>query len=342
MSSVWALWFVSLVIAGAAILIMIALLCGRMVKAWTGRARAVERERIIPLLLRPDGKAWLERRPDIVTEVAVELIQLVRGSDRDRFIETAIRMGVPARLRRRLRDASPRIRMEAAEALAEFPDERSVEMLHKALRDSNSDVRLTAALSLAALGRAPPPRALVDLLGIGTSENSLLAVGLFRDIAVQRPDEVKALLLAEGVPAGAKAAAIEALSSSADYTLVPLIATLAQTADPDDPALPRYLRALGWFGHPAAEAAIRRCLGVPSREVRAAAAEAAGRIGLASLAERLKLLLADPEWSVRYRAAEALTRVGPDGVRLLRDAAGTRSEPARTAAALTMAERGLA
>jgi len=320
---------------------MIALLVGRVIKAWTGRAHAVERERIIPLLLRPEGRAWLERRPDIVTEVAVELIQLVRGSDRDRFIETAIRMGVPARLRRRLRDASPRLRMEAAEALAEFHDERSVEMLHKALRDWNRGVRLTAALSLAALGRAPAPRILVDLLGIGTRENSLLAVGLFRDIAGRRPDEVKALILDDEVPAGAKAAAIEALSSSADYALVPLIATLAETADPDDPALPRYLRALGWFGHPAAEPAIKRCLGVPYRDVRAAAAEAAGKIGLASLAERLKLLLSDREWWVRYRAAEALTRVGPDGVRLLRETAGTAAEPARSAAALTMAERGL-
>ena len=341
MTSVWTLWFVSLAIAGAAILIMIALLFGRLIKAWTGRAHAVERERIIPLLLRPEGRAWLERRPDIVTEVAVELIQLVRGSDRDRFIETAIRMGVPARLRRRLRDASPRLRMEAAEALAEFHDVRSVEMLHKALGDWNRGVRLTAALSLAALGRAPSPRMLVDLLGIGTRENSLLAVGLFRDIASRRPDEVKALILDDEVPAGAKAAAIEALSSSADYALVPLISTLAETADPDDPALPRYLRALGWFGHPAAEPAIRRCLGVPYRDVRAAAAEAAGKIGLASLAERLKLLLSDPEWWVRYRAAEALTRVGPEGARLLRQTAGTACEPARSAAALTMAERGL-
>lgn len=344
MSTLQYLWVSALVLAGAALLIMIGLLIGRAFLGWAGRSREAERRRMTRLLL-GDGPARKPRRSsrrDLLAEFAVELVQLVRGSDRERFAAVATEMGVPARLRHHLRSGSARLRLAAAEALAVFPDERTVATLHAALDDGNADVRLNAALSLAALGRAPPARELVDRLGIGTTEHSLLTLALLRDIAAERPDEVKALVLDPTVPPAAKATAIDALSASSDYSLVPVILTLASTADADDPVLPRYLAALGAFGHPAALPAVRRGLGSPSWEVRAAATEAAGRIGLRDLGPQLRQLLGDSVWWVRFRAGEALTRLGEDGTRLLRDAAGHAAEPARSAAARTLAERGLA
>ena len=343
MSSLFALWLVSLLISGAALLIMCGLLISRLILARTGRTREAERRRLVPLLLGAgsDESGISRVKGDLLADLAVELIQLVRGSDRERFVATATRMGVPARLRHHLGSGSARIRLSATEALAEFPDQASVERLNAALRDPNQDVRLSAALSLASIGKAPPARELVDLLAIGTTENSLLTVALFRDIAAQNPDDIKALVLDTTVPPGAKAAAIEALSASGDYALVPIITTLAATAATGDVALPRYLKSLGDFGHPAAEPAVRRGLSSPSHEVRAAAAEAAGRIGLSTLAAHLQQLLADPVWRVRFRAGEALARLGEDGAARLRRTAATAGEPARTAAALTLAERGL-
>jgi HEAT repeat protein len=339
-----ALWFLALGIAGMALLIMLALLLGRLVLGWTGRARETERKRLVPLLLgaRPQGRLRRRRRDDLLANLLVELIQLVRGSDRERFVEAATRLGVPARLRHQLGSGSARIRLAAAEALAEFADEASIERLTAALGDRSSDVRLSAALALAAIGRTPPARELVDRLGIGTTENSLLVAGLFKDIAARRPQEIRGLVLDDGVPAGAKAAAIEALSASGDYSLVPMIATLALTARADDPVLPRYLRALADFAHPAAQAAVQRCLASSAWEVRAAAAEAAGRIHLAGLGPHLKEMLGDPVWWVRFRAGEALARLGEEGTRLLGSAAAYAAEPARAAAAATLAERGLA
>jgi HEAT repeat protein len=344
LSGLAALWFISLGIAGVALLIMIGLVLARLVLSWTGRARAEEKRRLVPLLLgsAPTGQLRGAISGDLLANLLVELIQLVRGSDRDRFVEAATRLGVPERLRHLLNSGSSRVRLAASEALAEFPDEKSVERLHAALRDRSSDVRLSAALALASLGKTPPAKELVSLLGIGTSENSLLTVGLFRDIAAQRPQEIRALILDDSAPAGAKAAAIEALSASADYSLVPLIASLALSSESDDPALPRYVRALGAFGHPAGEKAVKRGLSSPSWEVRAAAAEAAGKIGLVSLGLHLRELLADPEWWVRFRAGEALARMGADGAGLLREAAQHAPEPGRTAASLTMRERGIA
>jgi HEAT repeat protein len=343
LSGLETLWWVALGIAGAALLIMIGLILARLVFGWTGRAREAERRRLIPILLgsRPPTRLGRRARGDLLAELSIELIQLVRGSDRERFVEAATRMGVPQRLRHQLTSGSPRVRLSAAEALAEFPDEATVDGLAAALRDRNSDVRLSAALALASAGKAPTARELVDILGIGTAENSLLTVSLFRDIAASKPDEIRSLILDPSVPSGAKAAAIEALSASGDYSLVPLVTTLAVTADVRDEAMPRYLAALGDFAHPAAEPAVRRALGSPSWEVRAAAAEAAGRIGLFRLGAHLRELLGDGEWWVRFRAGEALARMGEDGASLLRGAAAAANEPARSAAALTLAERGL-
>ena len=344
MSSLEGLWWVSLAIAGAALLIMLGLLLGRAVLGSMGRTREAERRRLVALLLGSAQPERHSRKPsrDHLADLSVELIQLVRGSDRDRYIETATRLGVPKRLRHHLNSGSTRVRLAAAEALSQFTDESSVARLHAALSDRSPDVRLSAAISLASMGKAPPARDLVDRLGIGTTENSLLTVALFREIAGERPDEIKALILDPTVPPGAKASAIEALSSSGDYALVPVITTLASTAHPDDPALPRYLRALAGFAHPAALPAVKRCLGSPSWEVRAAAAAAAGQIGLAELAPWLRELLGDREWWVRFRAGEALARLGEPGIRLLRHAASAGAEPARTAAAVTLEERGLA
>jgi HEAT repeat protein len=344
LSGLAALWFLSLGIAAVALLIMFALLFARVVLGRTGKSREQQKKRLVPILLgaRPGGGLRNGVKGDMLTGLLVELIQLVRGSDRDRFVETATRLGIPERLRHHLNSGSPRVRLAAAEALAEFHDDESVARLHAALGDRNSDVRLSAALALASVGKTPPARELVGRLGIGTTENSLLTVGLFRDIAARRPEEIKGLILDDTVPADAKASAIEALAASADYSLVPLIASLALSSDSEDPAMPRYLRALGAFAHPAGEKAVKRGLGSANWEARAAAAEAAGKIGLIGMGPQLRELLADREWWVRFRAGEALALMGAEGARLLQEAARHAPEPGRTAAALTLAERGIA
>lgn len=344
MSSLTALWLLATAIAGAALLIMLLLILARFVLGRTGRAREEQRQRLVPILLgaRAPGRLAQSASGGLLAELSIELIQLVRGTDRAQFVAAATRLGVPERLRHQLNSGSTRVRLAAAEALSEFADDATVERLTAALRDRNSDVRLSAALSLASVMKAPPARQLVDLLGIGTTENSRLVVALLRDIAADKPEEIRSLILDPSVPSRAKAAAIEALSAADDYTLVPLVTTLAMTADTDDEALPRYLAALGQFGHPAAEPAVKRGLGSPSWDVRAAAAEAAGRIGLVRLAPYLRERLGDREWWVRFRAGEALARMGEEGAALLRDSAAGAAEPARSAAALTLAERGLA
>lgn len=339
------LWSVSLALAGAALLIMSGLIVARLFTDRRAGTLAARRRTLIPLLLGNASdeamRASVPKGSRLLTDLAVELIHLVRGEERDRFVATSARLGVTDNLHRTLAHSSVRARVVAAETLAHFSDSLTTDALEAALEDKNANVRLAAALSLATSNRAPDARRLIDLLGLGTREQSMLIVGLFQEIGRTRPAEIRGLIDDSSVPPAVKAAAIEALSASGDYSLVPSIVELALAADPAGEELPRYLRALGAFQHPAAAPAITHWLGAPTWWVRSAAAEAAGRVGLVDTAGTLTALLDDSDWWVRFRAGEALVRLGEPGRQLLADCSRRGTERARSAARLTLAEHSV-
>jgi hypothetical protein len=340
------LWLTSLWLAGAALLIMVGLMIARSVSERRKRRSDAKRRRLIPLLLSSEVKPGSARPAAVssalLADLAVELIQMVRGADKERLTALAVQAGVPQRLLKQLRSRSSRDRLAAVEALAEFRFEQTVAALHKALEDRNPDVRIAAAMSLASMGHAPPARELIRKLGIGTRESSLLTIGLFEEIAAARPEQIRAVIEDPAGPGLVKAAAIESLSASSDYSLVPTINRLAMEADPASEELPRYLLSLAQFGHPAGIPAVNRALSIGAPRARAAACEAAGRIGVVEAAGRLAELLDDEDWWVRFRAGEALARLGRPGREMLAEVARGPSPRAARAAALTMAERGIA
>ena len=345
MSWLFVLWLVSLALAVLAFLTMVGLISVRAVNARRDRICEGERGKLVPLLLEAEQSDSslidMQRAPDMITDLTMELVQMVRGPEQQRFIANAFRFGVPERLRRRMRLRSPRTRLAAAEALGLFGDTSSIARLRDVLDDSNAGVRLAAAIALAPSVEAPPVRVLIDKLGIGTRENSMLVVGLFRDIANQRPEEILALIEDNSTVPAVRMAAVDALCVSGDYTLVPVVAKLAINADPGSEELPRYLHALGKFGHPAGAEAVAYGLGCEAWEARSAAAQAAGRIGLDESGERLAALLEDPQWWVRFRAGEALIALGENGRRLLEETAGNGCELAKTASKLILAEHSV-
>jgi HEAT repeat protein len=340
------LWLTSLWLAGAALLIMVGLMVARSVSERRKRRSDAKRRRLIPLLLSTQVKPRSFRRAAVssalLADLAVELIQMVRGADKERLTAVAVQAGVPQRLLKQLRSGSSRDRLAAVEALGEFRFEQTVAALHKALDDRNPDVRIAAAMSLASMGHAPPARELIRKLGIGTRESSLLTIGLFEEIAAARPEQIRAVIEDPAGPGLVKAAAIESLSASGDYSLVPTINRLAMEAAPASEELPRYLLSLAQFGHPAGIPAVNRALRIGAPPARAAACEAAGRIGVVEAADRLAELLDDEDWWVRFRAGEALARLGRPGRQVLAEVARGPSPRAARAAALTMAERGIA
>lgn len=221
-----------------------------------------------------------------------------------------------------------------------FPSRRDA-VTKVALEDTNPDVRLGAALALAGEDRAPPIAELVRKLKIGSKENSLLVVSLMRDIARTDPHAVEALLYDLEVPDNAKLAATDALAESGAVDHAPLVAWMAEASEEETDLRPRIFRALGRIGHPGGHDAILSGLDSSSWHVRASAAEAAGRSRLKAASSRLGELLEDDQWWVRFRAGQALTRLGSPGKLELHQAAIGLNPVSRASAKATLAEQGL-
>lgn len=341
MTTLASLWDASLLLCAAALLAIAGLLLARVI----GEGRVVRREamrrQLLPALLKGVTIETADRRlaRKVAASLTVELAELVRGSDRDAFINAAEATGAADELARRLRARTAQDRLVAAEALAMFPSRRDA-VAKVALEDRNPDVRLGAALALAGEGRAPPVGELVRKLRIGTEENSLLVVSLMRDLVRTDRHAVEALLYNLDVSDVAKLAATDALAESGMVDHASLVAWMAEVSEEQTDLRPRIFRALGQIGHPAGHDAILSGLDSDVWFVRATAAEAAGRSRIAAAADRLGELLEDEQWWVRFRSGQALTRLGSVGQLALQEAALGSNSVSRIAAKTILAEQG--
>lgn len=334
------LWELSLLLCSAALLAIAALLLARIIGERIAIVRNEYRAQLLPQLLRGEpadlDKSRLARK--VAADLTTELVEIVRGSDRNGFIAVATLAGASEELARRLRSHAPQDRLVAAEALAKFPD-FSDHVREVALTDPSADVRLGAALALAQEGRAPPVGQLVRSLGIGTREQSLLVISLMRDLALSDPHAVEALLYDLDVPDAAKLAATDALANSGAVDHAPLVAWMSEASEEENDLRPRIFRALGRIGHPSGHAAILGGLDSEEWAVRTAAAEATGRSAIRDAVPRLAEMLDDEEWWVRFRAAEALTRLGVEGRVALHRAAIDQRPVVRDTAKTILAEQ---
>lgn len=110
----------------------------------------------------------------------------------------------------------------------------------------------------------------------------------------------------------------------------------------DDKVIGPCLYVIGKFRDPKDLKLVRQYLTHPRWHVRAHAAACLGRLGKKEDEEKLATLLADPEWWVRYRAAQAIVDLPSstmDSIRQLKKELGDRY--ARDILAQAIAEKGL-
>jgi HEAT repeat protein len=340
LTTLLAIWQLSLALCSAAFLALALILIARFVAERRDIRTETERRRIARMLMAPHLDAPVPPTRSLEKEaaarLALEMAELVRGPDREALLANAEALRIPHTLLRSSVSRSAQDRLLAAEALAMFPIGQ--DRVRQMLRDRNPDVRLGAALALAQNQVAPPASEIVQHLGLGTSERSLLVASLMRDLVDADPASVEDLLGENALPDAAKLAAVDALAASGRVEHAPLVARMAEEGTDND-LLPRIYHALGRIGHPSGHSAILRGLSHPAWAVRAAAAQAAGANRLAAAAEPLGVLLGDDQWWVRLRAGEALWRLGPQGHEVLTQVAASEQPLARVAAALTLEER---
>lgn len=341
MTPLESLWEASLLLCAVSLLAVAALLLARVIGEGRVARREAMRRLLIPALLKGGTIETMNRglASKVAATLTIELAELVRGRDREAFVNAAEATGAADELARRLSSRTAQDRLIAAEALAMFPSRRDA-VARIALGDHNPDVRLGAALALASEGRAPPIGELVRTLQIGTEENSLLVISLMREFVRTDPHAVEALLYDLDIPDAAKLAATDALAESGAVDHTPLISWMAEASGEDTDLRPRILRALGRIGHPGGHDAILAGLDSTAWFVRASAAEAAGRSRLAAAVHRLGELLEDDQWWVRFRAGQALARLGSIGRLKLQEAAAGPKPVSRHAAKITLAEHG--
>ena len=182
-----------------------------------------------------------------------------------------------------LADPSPPVRAQAAEWAAEHPSAEVVRDLVEMLVTSDPATRFAVKDALLRI-RGPTLEPLIEALGTASGE----AAARLLEVAQWLPDP----RLAD--PA------------------------IRLAADPDERTRTEAVRLLGAIGGAEAVLALDGALVDRAAGVRAAAAEAHGRLGLWQATSRLAELLRDESWDVRSAAGRALRVLGSPGQLALR------------------------
>lgn len=346
MSPLLALWLVSLALVMVSLSVMALLILRRWVFALGERRLAERRNRLERTMLAyldgtatmADVRAAASGRIRLLSEVGMQLLELVRGDNHERLVALLAQLGVVEGLLHLLKRGSRNDRITAVTCLRYFREEAVIGALRRTLDDIDPEVRLAAAASLVELGSAPSVAELVSKLGIGSGQHPQTLRRIFRGMVPKQTSALVALLTSQTPPA-TKALALDALGWSGDYGVVD--AVMAMTGDPDIDLRAEAFRTLATLAHPGALPAVRRGLEDQTWEVRTQAAICAGRIGFVELVPELAHMLGDPVWWVRFRAAEALLMLGAPGREALVAAASQgHSEQASRMAQIMLAERG--
>ncbi len=242
--------------------------------------------------------------PQQVERVFSQLLQLVRGPERDRLLVIADAMGVPDHAMAQLRHRSEARRVDALRMLEQFPVPRVIRLIAECMAtDRNTMVRTEAAAILTRIAAVPPPSAIIDALNLTTTNPSPLHAAMFRAGSVQHCSEMAAL--AQELPTGAlRSMVAEALGWSEDFSMLSILADFARS---DDFELRiAGLKAARQLGHPGAETWVLPMLLDPVDAVRVQAARTCGELGLVDAIPLLSRLVENSSWWVRTRAAEAL------------------------------------
>lgn len=343
------LWWSSLLLAGIALSWIAGLIIARLFRENSEARRIADRQALSGAYLAimagaSDAGTRLrpyQHRSRLLAESLLEVLGLVRGVERDRLISSLVEAGVDERLRSRLTRGSRTGRLAAVEALSAFPSDATRDCLRRLQQTSDdAEIRIATIRTRIDIGDSPLAQDLMaDLAGRSDGE-SLLYAPVLRQLSINAPDDAMAALAMPGLSVAARAVMIDAVGASGDYRALALLSTLA--AAPEVVLRMAALRALGSLAHPDAAETVEVALKDDAWDVRAEAAMAAGKIGAARLVPHLVALLDDPEWWVRFRATDALARMGGSGVEALRLAASSTVEVTRRSASLALAERGIA
>jgi HEAT repeat protein len=334
----FALWIGSCLLALCSLLLMGALISVRSITGLRrGERMAAEksaRRALVSFASNPDEVALLEAlkplKPSIVSDQVQDVVGLVRGELVPRLRSVLMALNLQHLEIRRLRRALLPNRIRAAEFLGYFGDEKSAAVLERALKDRSSEVRVSAAIALARQGARLNLPVLLEGMSVSRAASNRF-VDFFELVAKTDGPEVIALLDDPRIPPRIKALAIEGICR----TKTPkLIDEVLDCLDRTDDALVRaaVIHGSALVRHRQTLDLVRANLGSDDAEIRLAAAEAAGLLGIEDedVLDRLVLSMDDANWRVRFAASNALACLGHEGPARLRQLSRRRRTSARS------------
>lgn len=269
--------------------------------------------------------------------VLTSLLEQLQGAGRDRLIAVIGAMGVRQTLNEVLRNGRVRDRINASVVLGNFRDEPAASALTTLLHDSDLAVRLAAARAL--LNHpysALTLREFLEALRFSNHDPSIALADIFDRLPPHWHAEAIAMLRGE-LPANWRRMLAIALGRSRTPDALEAIASLLSEEDPR-------LRAAAWIGlaelgDHSAHDMLPEGLVDQSPDVRLTACHCAKRLRAVDCIPSLtRLLRNDPDWWVRYRAAQALVAMGGTGRGAILSASAESRNPTSDVGLLVLRE----
>ncbi len=196
-------------------------------------------------------------------------------------------------------------RLVAVVALGHLRDRSIWEELRRLVDSRSPELSLAAARALILIDAQAGLTVLTPFLGTRTDWSFVKVASMLKEAGPEPVVEslAEATLIA---PPEAAARLVRCLEAAGSPNALPVVRKLIGSKDTDDQVVIACLRFLGRFASSKDLDLIRPRLTHPKFGIRVQAIKALGKIGTADDVARLIERLADENWWVRYRAAEAL------------------------------------
>jgi len=277
----------------------------------------------------------------LVFDAALSVIRGIKGSDAVRVVSRLNGWGMEAYAHGILSAPSRAEKIRALAYLSRCSDEKSIEDILAASASDDRYVQLAALRALAERQAVEHLGLMLSRMEAGRQRNTLILTEVltrFGEGAV--PDLLHQAQF--GSVLEMRIAAINALGAIGSPDAVDTLIALAGALETHAEITAKSLQALSRLGDRRAEGVIIRNLSSTEKGIRVQAARAAGALALSEALPQLAALLEDDDWWVRFRAGEALARLGRPGQAVLE--ARSRDRPQKDEAPiarLVLKEKGL-